>query len=235
MVTVPLTPKPALPAGRTPAAPSTPGARTAPAGEWLFGPYHLVTAPARLHAGERSRELDPRALAVLECLLHHAGEVVPRAVLIAEAWPDVDTVLDSTVSKVMRRLRIALGDAGGHVLQTVYGEGYRLALPATWLPSMAPAPGAPPAAPVEPGADASATDTGAATGIGPVVEPVSVASPAPHGADTLPSAARPGQPMQPPGRRRTWLAWLPWIVATLALLLAGYLGWLLMRGTGSAP
>lgn len=224
-----------LPAGRTPAAPSTPGARTAPAGEWLFGQFHLVTATARLHAGERSRELDPRALSVLECLLHHAGEVVPRAVLIAEAWPDVDTVLDSTVSKVMRRLRLALGDAGGHVLQTVYGEGYRLALPATWLPSMAPAPGGPPAAPVKPSAHAPATDAGAARGIGPVVEPVPVASSALRGADTLPGATGLARPMQPPGRRGTWLAWLPWIVATLALLLAGYLGWLLLRGTGSAP
>src|SRR5690606_33614635 len=85
-----------------------------------------------------ARELDPRAMAVLECLLRRAGQVVPRAVLIEEAWTGLDTVFDSAVSKVMRRLRLALEDGQGHVLQTIYGEGHRLALPATLLP---PAPG----------------------------------------------------------------------------------------------
>jgi len=93
---------------------------------------------------DRERKLDPRACAVLLCLLRHAGEVVPRAMLIAEAWPAADAVFDSAVSKVMRRLRTALGDHAGHVLQTVYGEGYRLALPAVLLPPAPddiPAPG----------------------------------------------------------------------------------------------
>ena len=190
------------------AAPPSP-ARPAPAGEWLFGPYHLVPASGRLRAGERSHELDPRALSVLECLLRHAGQVVPRAVLIAEAWPDAETVLDSTVSKVMRRLRLALGDAGGHALQTVYGEGYRLALPATWLPSLAPAVHARP----------------------------QITTPGDAGPTAVPSDA---EAREGPGRERAkrrpggaWLAWLPWAVATLAMLLAAWLGWLLMRTAGA--
>ena len=201
MATVPLTPSSSPPKGPTPTTGSQRPARATPAGEWLFGHYHLVSATARLHVGERSYELDPRALSVLDCLLRHAGEVVPRAVLIAEAWPDVDTVLDSTVSKVMRRLRLALGDGGGHVLQTVYGEGYRLALPATWLPSTAPGmigrPGT------------------------PAARPAQRAQPTPQ-----------AQAHVPPPRRGPWLAWLPWAVAVLALLLAGYLGWQLMRAAG---
>ena len=104
---------------------------------WLFGRYRLEPGKRQLHAGERLVSLDARACAVLLCLLRHAEQVVPRATLIGEAWPDVDTVLDSAVSKVMRRLRTALGDHSGHLLQTVYGEGYRLALPAVLLPAAA--------------------------------------------------------------------------------------------------
>ena len=133
MATAPLPPTAPAPGGR----PSPP--RAPPAGTWLFGRYRLEPATRRLHADGRTRELDARALAVLECLLLRANRIVPRATLIAEAWPETDAVFDSAVSKVMRRLRTAMGDGHGHVLQTIYGEGYRLALPATHLPAQ-PAP-----------------------------------------------------------------------------------------------
>ena len=144
MATVPHPPIPPPAAGaRTP----QPAARE---GQWLFGRYRLEPASRRLmHADGWTRNLDARGCAVLLCLLRRAEHVVPRATLIAEAWPGVDSVFDSAVSKVMRRLRTALDDHSGHVLQTIYGEGYRLALPAVLLP---PAPEPPPADP--PGVDA---------------------------------------------------------------------------------
>jgi len=55
--------------------------------------------------------------------------VLPRDGLIAQAWQRFP-VADSAVSKAMRRLRIARGHEAGTVLLTVYGVGYRLALPA---------------------------------------------------------------------------------------------------------
>lgn len=229
MATVPLTPTPPLPAGRPRTAGAAPSSQAGPAGEWLFGPYHLLPASARLRAGERSHELDPRALSVLECLLRHAGEVVPRAILIAEAWPDVETVLDSTVSKAMRRLRLALGDGGGHVLQTVYGEGYRLALPATWLPSAVPAMHARQAAPAQGATAAGVAAAGPAAGLdGALPGPRAAGPDASNGLETASRPARAGT-----HRSRNWLAWLPWAVATLALLLAAWLGWLLMRAAGA--
>lgn len=112
----------------------------------MFGDYRLEPAMRRLSARGQVRELDARALAVLECLLRHAECVVPRATLISEAWPGAAAVFDSAVSKVIRRLRIALGDSPGHVLQTVYGEGYRLALPAVLLPAEPLEPPRPPVA-----------------------------------------------------------------------------------------
>lgn len=176
-----------------------------PGEEWLFGRYRLVPASRRLYAGGRSVQLDARALAVLECLLGHAQCVVPRSSLIAEAWPGADLVVDSTVSKAMRRLRLALGDSHGTILQTVYGEGYRLALPATLLPGM-------------PGAPARAMDA----------EAITVArAPAEAGAEEAPARPRP----RPAG---AWQVWLPWTIATLATLLSGWLAWLLLDRAGPA-
>lgn len=201
--------------------PPAPESRLPPAaagsgGTWLFGRYRLDTATRRVHMGERAREVDARALAVLECLLRRAEQVVPRTVLIEEAWPGVDTVFDSAVSKVMRRLRLALDDGQGHVLQTIYGEGYRLALPATLLPP-APVPAALPARapPLHPSAGAAvppmAPAHDAGTGAG-----------ARHAADGRDAASR-----------RAWLAWLPWGIAVASTLVAGWLAWLLLQPAGA--
>ncbi|MEN1972534.1 winged helix-turn-helix domain-containing protein [Luteimonas sp. MJ204] len=180
------------------------------AGTWLFGRYRLEPALRRLHADGRSRELDARALAVLECLLRHAERVVPRATLTAEAWPDADTVLDSAVSKVMRRLRTALGDSSGHVLQTIYGEGYRLALPAVQL-------GTAPARPQQPASRQTPPAPIAAAAADSAREP----SPAP------------GSPVDTRRAPGTWRVWLPWIIAATATLVATRLAWLLLRPAGA--
>ncbi|MEN1940252.1 winged helix-turn-helix domain-containing protein [Luteimonas sp. MJ174] len=176
------------------------------AGTWLFGRYRLEPALRRLHADGHAREIDARALVVLECLLRHAEHVVPRATLTATAWPDAPSVPDSAVSKVMRRLRIALGDGSGHVLQTIYGEGYRLALPAVQLgraPVVTPTPGRPPAAPAATAADSMH---------------------APDEPRSVDAAARAGV---------AWRARLPWIIATTATLVAIGLAWLLLRPAGA--
>ncbi|MGY0611593.1 winged helix-turn-helix domain-containing protein [Luteimonas sp. A501] len=177
------------------------------AGTWLFGRYRLEPALRRLHADGRTRELDARALVVLECLLRHAEHVVPRATLTAEAWPDADAVLDSAVSKVMRRLRTALGDSSAHVLQTIYGEGYRLALPAVQL---GPAPPRPP-------------------------EPASRRTPPAHARAAASPAEPPSAPGPPTatGRvRDAWRVWLPWLIAATTTLVALRLAWLLLRRGG---
>ncbi|GGK07629.1 winged helix-turn-helix domain-containing protein [Luteimonas terricola] len=207
MATAPLPPTPPAANGRSTSA------RVSPQdGQWLFGRYRLEPAKQRLHADDRTRNLDARACAVLLCLLDHAGDVVPRATLIAEAWPGVDTVFDSAVSKVMRRLRTALGDHSGQLLQTVYGEGYRLALPAVLLP---PAP-----------------DNGAGAGLSPhAMAPVDPA-PVTTLSDAPPAAVAHRYARASPGG---WLSWLPWVIAALASLAAAALAWLLLlRPAGTA-
>lgn len=199
-----------------------------PGGEWLFGRYRLLTASRQLQVDERSRELDPRAFAVLECLLRRPEAVVPRAELIAMAWPGMRVVPDSAVSKVMRRLRLALGDAHGTVLQTIYGEGYRLALPATLLP-LPPRP---------PRLEPVAVDDGAAWRRAPpgAADAASAASEA--GTHAVPQAA-PASPLPPVAASRLaparagWRMWLPWSIALASTLVAAWLAWLLLRGPGA--
>ena len=213
MATVPLPPTPPAPEGPLPHA-SAPAA-----GEWLFGRYRLVPASRSLHIGERRMELDARALAVLECLLRQADSVVPRASLIAEAWPGVDVVFDSAVSKVMRRLRVALGDPHGNVLQTIYGEGYRLALPATLLPPMPPT-----VAHRTPG-----LRNGAAHGQATPRDGVPASSTSTPKLQLVPDRGKDDAGIPRRGPRAAWLVWLPWTIAALATLLAGCLAWLLHR------
>nr|WP_255492223.1 winged helix-turn-helix domain-containing protein [Luteimonas sp. MC1825] len=114
----------------------------APAGaHWLFGRNRLDIDSHQLIRDDYRAQLDERAFAVLGCLLRHAEQVVPRSTLVAEAWPGVEHVNDSAVSKTMRRLRIALGSEAGRTLSTVYGVGYRLTTPAVLVPAGATLPG----------------------------------------------------------------------------------------------
>ncbi|MBJ6984160.1 winged helix-turn-helix domain-containing protein [Luteimonas sp. MC1750] len=215
--------------------------------EWLFGRYRLVPAFRRLHAGERSVELDARALAVLECLLRHAERVVPRPTLIAAAWPESSIVFDSAVSKVMRRLRVALGDSHGTILQTIYGEGYRLALPATLLPprpgtaatlhgSAGTRNGAARESPLRPEPSGAALMPGGGPARAPEPAPAAPAAAA-AAADQALQRPRPipdasGKERTPPERAPAWQLWLPWTIAALATLLSGCLAWLLLNRAG---
>lgn len=200
MATSPLQPTPPAAGGRSP-----PPSGAAADGTWLFGRWRLEPG-CRLQGEGRARHLDPRACAVLACLLRRADDVVPRSTLIAEAWPGADTVFDSAVSKVMRRLRTALGDPTGQVLLTVYGEGYRLAVPATFLPGTRPAPPLPAAEGADVPAGAAAT-----------------APPAPRPPPAPPPLRAPRQ--APSG----WQLWLPWAIAIAATAAALAFAWLLLR------
>lgn len=190
-----------------------PAARIAPrAGYWRFGRYTLDTARRELeHGGHRVR-LDARTLAVLECLLEHAGSVVPRDVLIAQAWQRFP-VADSAVSKAMRRLRIALGHEAGTVLLTVYGVGYRLALPA----------------------EREGADAGPAIVTTPSGPQASTRSSAPAAGATLPAPAGP-----PPRQVRPPRGWTPRLTRARAGIIAAVAGaaaaaWVLSRFLGSSP
>ena len=89
----------------------------------------LVVDPAsrRCSRGGTPVELTARELAVAECLLRHAGDVVSKSEILDHVWDfafDGDpNVVEVHVSALRRKLDRAFGRAS---IETVRGAGYRL-------------------------------------------------------------------------------------------------------------
>ena len=93
------------------------------AGDLVLDP--LTRACAR---GDREIKLTAREYAVLELLLSRAGEVVPKAEILRKVWGDAFEGDPNLVEVYIGYLRRKVDQPfGRHSLQTVRGEGYRLA------------------------------------------------------------------------------------------------------------
>lgn len=101
-----------------------------------FGPFELNVAERCLKKANEVIPLGGRAYDILVALLEKAGEVVPKAELIARAWPDV-TVDEGSLRVHMSSLRKALGDGqfGDKYIANVQGRGYRFIAPIAGLPA----------------------------------------------------------------------------------------------------
>lgn len=79
--------------------------------------------------------IQAKAFDALVCLVEHAGDVVPRALLAKTLWPTT-VVEDNNLSQTIRALRNALDDVGpGHrYVLTVPRRGYQFAATVTTRP-----------------------------------------------------------------------------------------------------
>jgi DNA-binding response OmpR family regulator len=77
-------------------------------------------------AGRRLR-LSPKELAVLECLLSHAGVVLSTEELLDRVWDEAANPFTNTVKTTIGRLRAKLGEPP--LIETVREGGYRIAVP----------------------------------------------------------------------------------------------------------
>lgn len=75
--------------------------------------------PLTLHRG---------SLDLLLALAERTGAVVSKEELLAAVWPG-RVVSENSLQQAIRKLRLALGDDRGEMIQLVRGFGYRLALP----------------------------------------------------------------------------------------------------------
>jgi predicted ATPase/DNA-binding winged helix-turn-helix (wHTH) protein len=100
-----------------------------------FGPFELNVAERTLKKANHVIPLGGRAYDILIALLENAGEVVPKAELIAKAWPDV-TVEEGSLRVHLSALRKALGDGqfGNKYIANIQGHGYSFIAPITRLP-----------------------------------------------------------------------------------------------------
>lgn len=81
---------------------------------------------AAFRAGRRLA-LSPKELAVLECLLSHAGAVISTEELLEQVWDEAANPFTNTVKTTIGRLRAKLGEPP--VIETVREGGYRVTAP----------------------------------------------------------------------------------------------------------
>lgn len=101
-----------------------PEAKPAP---FTMGDLTVFPAELRARRGDDVIDLSLRDVRILECLHHHAGEVVDRNTLFDECWgadymPDSRT-LDQHISQL--RKRVEQDPKNPAIIRTVHGAGYR--------------------------------------------------------------------------------------------------------------
>jgi DNA-binding winged helix-turn-helix (wHTH) protein/tetratricopeptide (TPR) repeat protein len=91
-----------------------------------FGPFVLDAQTHVLWRGPDIAPLTPKAAALLEALVERQGDVVAKADLLAQVWPDT-VVEEANLSVTVSALRRALGarDDGADWVETVSRRGYR--------------------------------------------------------------------------------------------------------------
>jgi DNA-binding winged helix-turn-helix (wHTH) protein/TolB-like protein len=95
-------------------------------GEYQFGPFRYDAGQRLLFRDEQMVPLAPKVGETLRVLLERHGEVVDKAELMREVWPDT-TVEEIGLARNISQLRKALGDdseAGGYI-ETLPKRGYR--------------------------------------------------------------------------------------------------------------
>ena len=105
---------------------------------YVFGDFALNV---RLHALQRGREvirLGPKVFSVLVYLVRHRDRVVFKQELCEHLWPE-QYVSEAALARCIASLRRALGDTGEgqHLIQTLYGQGYRFVAPVEASPLLA--------------------------------------------------------------------------------------------------
>ncbi len=93
---------------------------------YVFGDFVLDTDRAELRNGAAEVPLEPRAYALLCCLIGARHKVVSKDEIIAEVW-DGRFISDTALSTALKTLRRALGDTGAQqrFVRTIRGHGFR--------------------------------------------------------------------------------------------------------------
>ena len=89
------------------------------------GPLTLDAGTYRVSYDGQELKVGPTEFKLLHYLMKHAERVHSRGQLLDKIWGDHVYIEERTVDVHIRRLRIALGKAHEHLVQTVRGTGYR--------------------------------------------------------------------------------------------------------------
>ncbi|HXH28752.1 MAG TPA: transcriptional regulator, partial [Candidatus Polarisedimenticolia bacterium] len=91
-----------------------------------FHPFTLDIANQRLLRGDRPIALTPRAFAVLQLLLTHAGRLLSKEEILRTVWAETH-VQDAVLKVCVREIRRALDDPARdpRYIETRHRRGYR--------------------------------------------------------------------------------------------------------------
>src|SRR5580698_6129739 len=106
-----------------------------------FGPFRVSRSKRLIERDGEVVPLGSRAFDILICLLDRAGQVVGKAELLRQVWPN-SLVEEGSLRFHIATLRKVLGD--GRYIANVAGQGYSFVAPLTYLPSGPPASAQPP-------------------------------------------------------------------------------------------
>ena len=92
------------------------------------GPLRLDPATRVVTWEEASVDLSSREFALLEYLMHHAGDVVQRSTIRRHVWgAEADEQSSNIIDAYVKNLRDKLDRRfGANVIETIRGVGYRL-------------------------------------------------------------------------------------------------------------
>ena len=98
----------------------------------VFASFRLDPGNACVWHGAEMLTLTPKAFAVLQCLVTHAGQLVTKEALLAAVWPKM-TVSEAVLKVCLSEIRKALGDTvkTPRFIATVHRRGYRFIAPVT--------------------------------------------------------------------------------------------------------
>jgi len=99
---------------------------------WHFADFRLDPDNACLWQGTRALLLPPKAFALLQYLIAHAGRLVTKEELLEACWPET-AVSDGILKVHIAKLRKTLGETGrtARCIATVHRRGYRFVAPVT--------------------------------------------------------------------------------------------------------
>jgi DNA-binding winged helix-turn-helix (wHTH) protein len=108
---------------------------------FAFGPFRLLPAERLLERDGKQVPIGSRAFDLLVVMAERAGEVIPKAELLARAWPGM-TIEESGLRFHISALRKVLEDGkdGSRYIANIPSRGYCLVVTATPIPSGGGAP-----------------------------------------------------------------------------------------------
>ncbi len=105
---------------------------------YKFGAFRLNPRRGLLTRGVQEIHLTAKGYATLLFLVENAGSLIAKDTILSAVWPE-GFIEPANLTQTIYVLRKSLGDAGGRLIETIPGRGYRFAPTVRLVPDATPA------------------------------------------------------------------------------------------------